>query len=108
MDSRLRCRLGRATEGVIRSHLPAEIAAFRLPMVAASGLFGRTAAEILQEQWRAIVLIELEAPQRISPLDLAAAFSRALGRKVRVEAVRASAGAEFHVARHAHPLPRIR
>jgi NAD(P)H dehydrogenase (quinone) len=92
-------------EGVIRSHL--QPIAHPLPMVAAADV-GRTAAEILQEQWEGHRVIELEAPQRISPLDLAAAFSRALGREVRVEAVpRERWEAEFRAQGIRNPLPRI-
>jgi len=92
-------------EGVIRSHL--QPIAHPLPMVAAADV-GRTAAEILQEQWEGHRVIELEAPQRISPLDLAAAFSRALDREVRVEAVpRERWEAEFRAQGMRNPLPRI-
>jgi uncharacterized protein YbjT (DUF2867 family) len=92
-------------EGVIRSHL--QPIARPLPMVAAADV-GRAAAEILQEQWEGHRVIELEAPQRISPRDLAAAFSRAFGRKVCAEAVpRERWEAEFRAQGMRNPLPRI-
>jgi uncharacterized protein YbjT (DUF2867 family) len=56
------------------------------PMVATADV-GRTAAELLQETWTGRRTFELEGPRRVSPNDIAAAFSRILGRPVRLEAV---------------------
>jgi NAD(P)H dehydrogenase (quinone) len=56
------------------------------PMVATADV-GRTAAELLQETWTGRRTFELEGPRRVSPDDIAAAFSKILGRPVRIEAV---------------------
>jgi uncharacterized protein YbjT (DUF2867 family) len=56
------------------------------PMVATADI-GRVAAELLQQDWTGKKIVELEGPQRISPNDVAATFSKLLGRAVRVEAV---------------------
>ncbi|HZR34640.1 MAG TPA: NmrA family NAD(P)-binding protein [Nevskia sp.] len=73
-----------AKEGVIRSYLqPLDR---RIPMISTADV-GRTAAELLQERWEGQRVVELESGRRVSPDDLAAAFSRALDRPVRAEAV---------------------
>jgi uncharacterized protein YbjT (DUF2867 family) len=78
-----------------------------LPMVAAADV-GRTAAELLQEQWDGHRVVELEGPRRISPDDLAAGFARLLGREVRAEAVpRESWEALFRAQGMKNPTPRI-
>jgi uncharacterized protein YbjT (DUF2867 family) len=48
---------------------------------------GRAAAALLQEHWQGRRVIELEAPQRVSPKALADAFARVLAQPVRAEAV---------------------
>jgi NAD(P)H dehydrogenase (quinone) len=55
-------------------------------MVAASDI-ARTAAELLNETWRGVRVIELEGPRRYSAHDIAAGFSTVLERPVRAEAV---------------------
>jgi uncharacterized protein YbjT (DUF2867 family) len=55
-------------------------------MVSAADV-GRVAADLLQERWRGKRVVELEAAQRVSPNDLAAAFAEALGHPVRAEVV---------------------
>jgi len=73
-----------AKEGVIRSYLqPLDR---RIPMISTADV-GRTAAELLQERWEGQRVVELESGRRVSPDDLAAAFSRVLDRPVRAEAV---------------------
>jgi|SRR5271170_3178294 len=52
-----------------------------IPMVATEDI-GRLAARILQTDWKANRYLELEGPRRYSQLDVAAAFSRLLGRSV--------------------------
>jgi NAD(P)H dehydrogenase (quinone) len=52
------------------------------PMVAAKDV-GRVAAELIQQDWTGIRVVELEGPSRISPDDLANAFARAIGKPVR-------------------------
>ncbi|MGF6599875.1 uncharacterized protein YbjT (DUF2867 family) [Paraburkholderia sp. GAS448] len=57
-----------------------------VPMVATSDI-GRVAADLLREEWGGRRVVELEGPWRVSPNDVAAAFSRLLGRPVRMEPV---------------------
>src|SRR6202044_1395131 len=67
-------------EGVIYSFLsPLDK---RFPMVAARDV-GVVAARLIQENWSGKRVVELEGPRRVSPNDLAAAFSKALARPVR-------------------------
>lgn len=73
-----------AKDGVIRSYLqPLDRA---IPMISADDV-GRVAADLLQERWEGKRVVELEAAQRVSPNDLAAAFAKALGHPVRAEVV---------------------
>ena len=73
-----------AQGGMIRSYLqPLDR---RVPMISADDV-GRTAAALLQERWEGQRVVELESTRRVSPNDLAAAFSRVLGRPVQAEAV---------------------
>jgi NAD(P)H dehydrogenase (quinone) len=51
------------------------------PMVATNDI-GQLAAATLQQEWKGNRYLELEGPQRYSPLDAAAAFSRLLNRPV--------------------------
>jgi uncharacterized protein YbjT (DUF2867 family) len=93
-------------DGVISSYLqPLDRA---VPMVATEDV-GRVAAALLQETWHGVRVVELEGPRRISPNDLAAAFSRVLERPVRAEAVsRADWESLFLSQGMKHPLPRMR
>jgi NAD(P)H dehydrogenase (quinone) len=54
----------------------------RLAMVAARDV-GRLAAKLIQQDWTGTRVVELEGPSRVSPDDLATAFTRALGHPVR-------------------------
>lgn len=65
--------------GVISSYLQPLDRAF--PMVATDDV-GRTAAELLLEDWSGHRVVEVEGPARVSPNDLAEAFSKALGRSI--------------------------
>jgi uncharacterized protein YbjT (DUF2867 family) len=65
--------------GVISSYLQPLDRAF--PMVATDDV-GRTAAELLLEDWSSHRVVEVEGPARVSPNDLAEAFSKALDRCV--------------------------
>ncbi|KWO42994.1 NmrA family transcriptional regulator [Burkholderia sp. MSMB1459WGS] len=79
-----------------------------VPMVATADV-GRVAAELLQQTWRGVRVVELEGPRRVSPHDLALAFARVLGRDVRAEAVdRRTWEALFRAQGMKHPLPRMR
>ena len=77
------------------------------PMVATADV-GRTVAKLLQETWTGRRTFELEGPRRVSPNDIAAAFSRILGRPVRIEAVpRESWEDLFKSQGMKNPAPRV-
>lgn len=92
--------------GVISSFLtPLDRA---IPMVSARDV-GATAARLLREDWTGQQIVELEGPAPVSPNELAAAFSRALARPVRAEAVPHDAWEPlFRAQGMKHPIPRIR
>jgi len=78
------------------------------PMVASVDV-GRVAAELLGEAWSGTRVVELEGPSRVSPNDLATAFSSALGKPVRaVPVARAAWEALFRSQGMKHPEPRMR
>jgi uncharacterized protein YbjT (DUF2867 family) len=78
-----------------------------VPMVATEDV-GRVAAELLQETWQGKRVVELEGA-RLAPNDVAAAFSRVLGRDVRMEVVpRGTWEALFKSQGMNNPLPRAR
>jgi NAD(P)H dehydrogenase (quinone) len=56
------------------------------PMVATADI-ARAAAELLQENWKGHRVVELEGPRRVTPNEIAQAFTRLLGRPVKMEAV---------------------
>ena len=93
-------------EGVIRSFLtPADKP---VAMVATEDI-GRTAAELIQQDWTGNRVVELEGPARTSPNDLARAFANALGHPVRVEIVpRDTWETLFQGQGMKNPLPRMR
>jgi len=73
-----------AREGIIQCYLqPLDRP---IPMIATEDV-GRTAAALLREQWEGQRVVELEGAQRVSPNAVAGAFSKALARPVRAEAV---------------------
>ncbi len=77
------------------------------PTVATADV-GRTVAKLLQETWTGRRTFELEGPRRVSPNDIAAAFSRILGRPVRIEAVpRESWEDLFKSQGMKNPAPRV-
>jgi len=79
-----------------------------VPMVGTADI-GRVAAELLQESWSGIRVVELEGPSRTSPNQIAAAFAELLGRPVRAEAVpRATWESLFRSQGMQNPTPRIR
>jgi uncharacterized protein YbjT (DUF2867 family) len=66
------------------------------------------AVEMLMQASPAARVVELEGPQRVSPDDLAAAFTRAIGRPVKAQAVpRDTWEAQFRAQGMRDPLPRI-
>jgi uncharacterized protein YbjT (DUF2867 family) len=93
-------------EGVISSFLqPLDRA---VPMVATADI-GNLAAQLLQETWTGSRVVELEGPTRVTPHDIAGAFSRLLGRPVKAQVVpRESWESLFLSQGMQNPLPRIR
>ena len=92
--------------GIIPSFLQPLDKAF--PMVAVRDV-ARVAAELLREVWRGRRVVELEGPRRVSPNDIAAAFSTLLGRPVRAAAVpRETWPASFPAQGMKNPMPRVR
>jgi uncharacterized protein YbjT (DUF2867 family) len=79
-----------------------------IPMVSV-GDVGRVAAELLQEVWVGKQVEELEGPARVSPIDIAAAFSELVCRPVRADAVpRDTWQAMFTAQGMKNPTPRMR
>ncbi|MRX07668.1 NAD(P)H-binding protein [Pseudoduganella sp. FT25W] len=78
-----------------------------VPMVACADI-SVVAAELLQQAWQGTRIVELEGPQRISPADIAASFSRLLGRDVTARAVPRDTWAELFAAQGMNnPAPRM-
>ena len=92
--------------GIIHSYLtPLDRA---IPMVAAQDV-GEVGAELIQQAWNGIRVVELEGPSRVTPDDLAAAFAQALGRPVRAVPVpRDTWESLFRAQGMRNPGPRIR
>ncbi len=79
-----------------------------VPMVATADI-GETAARLLQEQWSGRRIVELEGPARVTPNEIAAAFTGILGKPVRAEIVpHESWEALFKSQGMKNPTPRIR
>jgi NAD(P)H dehydrogenase (quinone) len=95
-----------ARTGTISSFL--QPLAHAIPMVAIQDI-GGAVAELLQSTWSGLRVVELEGPRRYSAADVGAAFSQALGRDVRVEAVPRERWETIFRQQGAHnPLPRMR
>lgn len=78
-----------------------------VPMVATTDI-GRVAAELLQQTWTGHRVVELEGPRRVTPQEIAATFTRLLGRPVKVEAVpRETWETLFRSQGMKNPAPRI-
>jgi NAD(P)H dehydrogenase (quinone) len=76
-------------------------------MVATADI-GCLAAELLQETWSGHRVVELEGPHRVTPKEIAASFTRLLGRPVRVEpAPRETWESLFKSQGMKNPEPRI-
>ena len=91
--------------GVIQSFLQPLDKPF--PMVATADI-GLHAARTLQETWQGRRVIELEGPSRVTPNDIATAFSAILQRPVRTQAVARDTWKALFVAQGMkHPLPRM-
>jgi len=95
-----------AKTGVVHSFLqPLD---HKIPMVATTDI-AQTAAELLGETWQGVRVVELEARERYSAADVAAALESALGTQVRTEIVPRSSWEElFRSQGTTYPLARIR
>jgi NAD(P)H dehydrogenase (quinone) len=79
-----------------------------VPMVATADI-GRVAAGLLQKPWSGHRVVELEGPRRVTPDDIAAAFTKLLGRSVRMQIIpRDSWEQLFKSQAMTNPLPRMR
>lgn len=79
-----------------------------VPMVATADV-GRVAAQLLLERWRGVRVVELEGPQRVTPIDIAKTFARILGHAVTAEVVRRDTWeALFRSQGMKEPSPRMR
>jgi uncharacterized protein YbjT (DUF2867 family) len=79
-----------------------------VPMVATADI-GRVAAELLQQTWQGHKVVELEGSRRVTPNDIAAGFSRLLGRDVRMEALPRETWESLFISQGMkNPTPRIR
>lgn len=80
----------------------------KIAMIATDDV-GRVAAHLLLEDWAGHRIVELEAAQRVSPDDIAAALAKAVGRDVRAKAVpRAEWETIFRAQGMSNPTPRMR
>src|SRR6266404_9687754 len=78
------------------------------PMVAAKDV-GRVAAELIQEDWSSIRVVEFEGPSRVKPNDLADAFATVLGKPVRAVPVPRESWHELFTSQGMkNPVPRMR
>lgn len=79
-----------------------------VPMAATEDI-GRLAADLIQDDWRGVQIVEIESERRYSPNDVAATLAKILGRPVRAEAVpRCSWMSLFKAQGTRNPEPRIR
>src|SRR3954469_3361349 len=79
-----------------------------VPMVATADI-GRVAAGLLREGWSGRPVVELEGPQRVTPNEIAAVFTRLIGRPVRMEAVPRESWEDLFTSQGMkNPIPRIR
>ncbi|WP_397453458.1 NmrA family NAD(P)-binding protein [Pseudomonas sp. NA-150] len=94
-----------AKAGVIPSFLQPLDQAF--PMIATADV-GRTAAELLQEQWQGLRVVELVGSEYVSPNQIAATFSELLDKPVKMEVVARDTWHELFSAQGMNnPMPRI-
>jgi NAD(P)H dehydrogenase (quinone) len=79
-----------------------------VPMIATADI-GRVAAALFQETWSGHRVVELEGPQRVTPNEIAATFSRLLGRPVKMEVVPRDTWESLFLSQGMkNPTPRIR
>ncbi|MGV8917041.1 MAG: NmrA family NAD(P)-binding protein [Pseudomonas sp.] len=94
-----------AKTGVIPSFLQPLDQAF--PMIATADV-GRTAAELLLEQWQGQRIVELVGKDYVSPNQIAATFSELLDKPVRMEVVARDTWHELFITQGmTNPTPRI-
>jgi NAD(P)H dehydrogenase (quinone) len=80
----------------------------RFPMVAANDV-GRVAADLIREEWSGVRVVELEGPCRVSPNDLADAFTTVVGKQVQAVPVPRESWEEiFRSEGMRNPGPRMR
>ncbi|WP_343614788.1 NAD(P)H-binding protein [Novosphingobium sp.] len=80
----------------------------KIAMIATDDV-GRCAADLLLEDWAGHRIVELEAAQRVSPQDIAAALAKAIGHPVSVRAVpKVEWEGIFRAEGMANPQPRMR
>lgn len=92
--------------GVIASFLQPLDRAY--PMVSVADV-GERAASLLRESWTGKRIVELQGPETVMPVDIAAAFSKVLGKSVSAGIVaRDSWEALFEGQGMRNPMPRIR
>ncbi len=92
--------------GVIASFLQPLDQAY--PMVSVADV-GERAALLLRESWTGKRIVELQGPEKVTPADIAAAFSKVLGKPVGAEiVVRDSWEVLFQGQGMRNPTPRIR
>lgn len=92
--------------GVIASFLQPLDRAY--PMVSVADV-GERAASLLRESWTGKRIVELQGPEKVTPADIAAAFSKVLGKPISAEIVaRDSWEALFQGQGMSNPTPRIR
>ena len=94
-----------ARDGVMPSFLqPVDKA---VPMIATADI-GKLAAKLLQENWTGRRIVELESRHRVTPIEMAAAFAKILGRDVRPEVVARETWHDLFVSQGMkNPTPRI-
>jgi uncharacterized protein YbjT (DUF2867 family) len=79
-----------------------------VPMVATADI-GKVATGLLQEKWDGHRVVELEGPARITPNQIAATFTKLLGKPVRMDVVpRESWETLFKSQGMKNPFPRMR
>ncbi|MBO9192778.1 NmrA family NAD(P)-binding protein [Rhizobium sp. 16-449-1b] len=78
------------------------------PMVSVADV-GERAASLLRESWTGKRIVELQGPETVTPADIAAAFSKVLGKPVSAEIVARDGWEElFKGQGMRNPTPRIR
>ena len=78
-----------------------------VPMIATADV-GRVGAELLQEQWEGLRIVELESVQRVTPNQIAASLSQLLGKPVTMSVVPREDWSGLFTAQGArNPQPRM-